>query len=113
MKVGIIGSAVVGQALARAFKSEGYDVTLGTRNTSKDEVVKFNKETGIAVGTFQDVARGAEVIVLAVKGSGAEEAITLAGINNFSNKVIIETTNPISETMPPNNGVKQYCTTLE
>ena len=52
MKVGIIGSGPVGQVLAKAFKAEGYDVTLGTRNTSKEEVVKFNKETNIAVATF-------------------------------------------------------------
>ena len=113
MKVGIIGSGVVGQVLARAFKAEGYDVTLGTRNTSKEEVVKFNKETSIAIGTFQDVARGAEVIVLATKGSGTEEAIRVSGINNFSNKVVIDTTNPISETAPPTNGVIHYFTTLE
>ena len=36
MKVGIIGSGVVGQTLAKAFKSEGYEVMLGTRNTSKE-----------------------------------------------------------------------------
>ena len=113
MKIGIIGSGVVGQALARAFKAEGYDVTLGTRNTSKEEVVKFNKETGIAVGTFQEVSQGAEIIVLATKGSGTEEAIRLAGLNNFSNKVVIDTTNPISETAPPTNGVIHYFTTLE
>jgi len=113
MKVGIIGSGPVGQVLAKAFKAEGYDVTLGTRNTSKEEVVKFNKETNIAVATFQDVAKTSEIIVLATKGSGAEEAVKLAGISNFSNKVVIDTTNPISETMPPTNGVIHFLTTLE
>jgi len=113
MKVGIIGSGVVGQALARAFKAEGYDVTLGTRDTSKAEVVKFNREANIAVGTFQDVAQASEVIVLATKGTGTEEAVRLAGINNFANKVVIDTTNPISETAPPTNGVIHYFTTLE
>jgi predicted dinucleotide-binding enzyme len=113
MKVGIIGSGVVGQALARAFKAEGYAVTLGTRDTSKPEVVKFNKETNIPVGTFQDVAQGSEVIVLATKGTGTEEAIKLAGTDNFANKVVIDTTNPISESVPPTNGVIHFFTTLE
>jgi 8-hydroxy-5-deazaflavin:NADPH oxidoreductase len=113
MKVGIIGSGPVGQLLARAFKAEGYETVLGTRNTSKEEVVKFNKETGISIGTFGDVAKQSEIIVLATKGSGAEDAIKLAGINNFSNKVVIDTTNPISETTPPTNGVIHYFTTLE
>jgi predicted dinucleotide-binding enzyme len=113
MKVGIIGSGPVGQALAKAFKAEGYDTILGTRNTSKEEVVNFNKETGISVGTFVDVAKQSEIIVLATKGSGAEDAIKLAGTTNFSNKVVIDTTNPISETTPPTNGVIHFFTTLE
>ena len=113
MKVGIIGSGPVGQALAKAFKAEGYETVLGTRNTSKEEVVKFNKETGIAIGTFEDVTRQSEIIVLATKGNGAEEAVKLAGVKNFSNKVVIDTTNPISETAPPTNGVIHFFTTLE
>jgi len=113
MKVGIIGSGIVGQVLAKAFKAEGYEVTLGTRNTSKEDVVKFNKVTNIAIATFEEVAKQAQVIVLATKGSGAEEAIKLAGINNFSNKVVIDTTNPISETVAPSNGVIHFFTSLE
>ena len=108
MKVGIIGSGIVGQVLAKAFKAEGYEVTLGTRNTSKEDVVKFNKVTNIAIATFEEVAKQAQVIVLATKGSGAEEAIKLAGINNFSNKVVIDATNPISETVAPSNGVIHF-----
>ncbi|TMI94854.1 MAG: DNA-binding protein [Bacteroidetes bacterium] len=113
MKVGIIGSGIVGQVLAKAFKAEGYEVTLGTRNTSKEDVVKFNKVTNIAIATFEEVAKQAQVIVLATKGSGAEEAIKLAGINNFSNKVVIDATNPISETVAPSNGVIHFFTSLE
>ena len=113
MKVGIIGSGIVGQVLAKAFKAEGYEVTLGTRNTSKEDVLKFNKVTNIAIATFEEVAKQAQVIVLATKGSGAEEAIKLAGINNFSNKVVIDTTNPISETVAPSNGVIHFFTSLE
>ena len=113
MKIGIIGSGIVGQVLAKAFKAEGYEVTLGTRNTSKEDVVKFNKVTNIAIATFEEVAKQAQVIVLATKGSGAEEAIKLAGINNFSNKVVIDATNPISETVAPSNGVIHFFTSLE
>ena len=59
------------------------------------------------------MAKQAQVIVLATKGSGAEEAIKLAGINNFSNKVVIDATNPISETVAPSNGVIHFFTSLE
>jgi 8-hydroxy-5-deazaflavin:NADPH oxidoreductase len=41
MKIGIIGSGIVGQVLAKAFIQEGHDIMLGTRDVSKEEVVKF------------------------------------------------------------------------
>jgi predicted dinucleotide-binding enzyme len=50
------------------------------------------------------------VIVLAVKGSGAEQAVALCG-EGLNGKVVLDTTNPIAES-PPVNGVLQFTTTL-
>jgi predicted dinucleotide-binding enzyme len=57
MKIGILGSAEVGQTLASGFLSEGYEVMLGTRNPAKEEVVKWQQDhpTG-KTGTFGDTA---------------------------------------------------------
>lgn len=113
MKVGIIGSGDVGQTLATAFLKEGHEVMLGTRNTSKDEVVKWKKEnTSGKTGTFEETAKFGELLVLPVAGNVAEEAIKLAGINNFKNKVVIDTTNPITKE-PPQNGVLKFFTSLD
>jgi 8-hydroxy-5-deazaflavin:NADPH oxidoreductase len=113
MKIGIIGSAAVGQALAKAFKSEGHDVMLGTRNTSKEEVVKFkNDNAGINIGTFKDTAAFGEILVLATGGTVTEDAIRLAGIENFANKIVIDATNPIAPA-PPVNGVLKFFTSLD
>ncbi|HVZ98254.1 MAG TPA: NAD(P)-binding domain-containing protein [Chitinophagaceae bacterium] len=111
MKTGILDSGIVGQVLAKAFAGEGHDVMLGTRNTSKEEVVKFkNENPGIRTGTFAETAAFGELLVLAVAGSGAEEAISLADTDNFKNKVVIDTTNPIAAA-PPVNGVLKFFTT--
>ena len=81
MKIGIIGSGIVGQVLAKAFISEGHEVTLGTRNVSKEEVVKFKAANPvITIGSFSDTAQFGELLVLATGGSVTEEAIKLAGI---------------------------------
>jgi len=112
MKVGIIGSGVVGKTLAKAFVAEGYDAILGTRNTSKEDVVKFNKETNIPVATFEETAKQADLVVLATKGTAAEEAIRLAGIENIGHKIVLDTTNPIADA-PPTNGVLHYFTSLD
>jgi len=112
MKIGILGSGIVGQVLAKAFKSEGHEVGLGTRNISKEEVVKFKKDNpGIRIGTFEAIAMNSDLLVLAVKGDAAEEVIKLAGHKNFSNKTVIDTTNPIAPAAPV-NGVLKYFTDI-
>ena len=113
MKIGILGSGHVGRVLATAFIAEGYQAMLGTRNVSKEEVVKWKKENPDGhTGTFAETASWGELLVLAVEGNAAEKVIGLAGTNNFSNKVVIDATNPIAK-MPPTNGVLHYFTTLE
>lgn len=112
MKIGIIGSGAVGQVLGKAFLTEGYDVMLGTRNTSKEEVVKWKEENSSGnIGTFNETAAFGEIIVLATAGAAAEEAVNLAGIENFSGKTIIDSTNPIVQEAPV-NGVLKFFTDL-
>jgi 8-hydroxy-5-deazaflavin:NADPH oxidoreductase len=110
MKIGIIGSGIVGQVLSNAFFSEGHQVQLGTRNTQKEEVVKFNTANPhISIGTFAETAQFGELLVLATGGLVTAEAVQLAGISNFSGKVVIDATNPIAAA-PPVNGVLQFFT---
>ena len=113
MKVGIIGSAAVGQSLGKAFLTEGYEVMIGTRDTSKESVIKWQKANPTAkVGSFKETAKFGDLIVLAVSGDVAQKAVELAGKENFSNKVVIDTTNPIAKA-PPENGVLKYFTSLD
>jgi 8-hydroxy-5-deazaflavin:NADPH oxidoreductase len=105
--VGILGSAVVGQTLARGFKAHDFAVRIGSRTPAK--LADFSSTTGIPSGTFQEVARWAEIVVLAVHGSAAEEALRLAGADAHAGKIIIDTTNPISDA-PPVDGVLQFFT---
>ena len=113
MKIGILGSGHVGRVLATAFIKEGHQAMLGTRNVSKEEVVKWKKENPSGLtGTFSETASWSELLVLAVEGNAAEKVSGLAGHHNFSNKIVIDATNPIAK-MPPTNGVLHYFTTLE
>lgn len=111
MKIGIIGSGIVGRVLAKAFIKEGHEVTLGTRNALKEEVAQFKKENPEAlIGNFKETAAFAELIVLATGGAVTEEAVRLAGIENFTGKTIIDATNPIAKESPE-NGVLKFFTT--
>ncbi len=113
MRVGILGSSAVGQTLGKAFLTEGYEVMIGTRNTSKEGLVKWQKENSTAkLGSFADTAKFGEILVLAVSGDVAEKVIGEAGKENFSNKILIDATNPIAKA-PPENGVLKFFTSLD
>ncbi|HET6768899.1 MAG TPA: NAD(P)-binding domain-containing protein [Chitinophagaceae bacterium] len=113
MKIGIIGSGIVGRVLANAFLNEGHQAMLGTRNISKEEVLKWKQENPAGLlGSFQETAQFGEIIVLAVSGLVAEDAVNLAGKEHFNHKVVIDATNPIAA-VPPENGVIKFFTTLE
>ena len=106
MRFGVLGSGVVANVLARGLKQHGYDVRIGSRDPKKLASIEGE---GIATGTFAEVAAASDVIVLAVKGSVASEALGLAGAANLDGKVVIDTTNPIADA-PPVDGVLQYFT---
>ncbi len=62
------------------------------------------------MGTFADAAKSASVVVLAVKGTAAEDALGLAGIEHLAGKIVIDATNPIAD-VPPKDGVLSFFTT--
>jgi 8-hydroxy-5-deazaflavin:NADPH oxidoreductase len=111
MKVGILGSGVVAQSLAQGFIKYGHEVTLGTRDESK--LADFISANPAArAGSFADAARSADVVVLAVKGTAAANAVREAGPENLSGKPVMDATNPIADA-PPENGVLKFFTNLD
>jgi 8-hydroxy-5-deazaflavin:NADPH oxidoreductase len=113
LKIGVLGSGDVGRVLASAFLKEGHPVMLGTRDPSKDQVVKWKKENeGGKTGTFSETAAFADVVILATAGSVSLSVIEMAGKENFEDKLVIDTTNPIAPE-PPVKGVLKFFTSLE
>lgn len=111
MKVGVLGSGDVAKTLAGGFIRHGHQVRMGTRSPAKlAEWASANPS--IAVGTFGEAARFGELVVLAVKGTAAREALALAGDSNVAGKTVIDATNPIADA-PPVNGVLKFFTNLD
>lgn len=44
LKIGILGSGIVGRVLANAFLTEGNAVMFGTRDVNKPEIIKWETE---------------------------------------------------------------------
>jgi 8-hydroxy-5-deazaflavin:NADPH oxidoreductase len=99
MKVGVLGSGDVAKVLATGFLKHGHQVTIGSRTPGKlDDWVKDNPKG--TSGSFADAAAFGEMVVLAVKGKAALEALRLAGAANLANKPVIDATNPIEDAAP-------------
>jgi predicted dinucleotide-binding enzyme len=111
MKVGILGSGVVAQTLGAGFLAHGQEVMLGTRAPAKLEDWAA-RHAGARIGSFSDAAGFGEVVVLAVKGGAAAEALRVAGPANLCGKPVIDTTNPLADA-PPTNGVLKFFTDLD
>lgn len=110
MKVGILGSGDVGKTLAAGFLKHGHDVTIGTR--TPDKLAEWGQKNPRGhIGSFDDAAKFAEVVVLAVKGTVARDALLSAGAANLAGKIVIDATNPIADA-PRVNGVLKYFTDL-
>jgi 8-hydroxy-5-deazaflavin:NADPH oxidoreductase len=108
MKIGVIGSGDVGKTLAGGFLKQGHQVMVGTRTSGKlSDWAKQNPT--VATGNFAQAAAFGDLVVLAVKGPVAADALRLAGAANLKGKTVIDACNPI-EDAPPVNGVLRFFT---
>jgi predicted dinucleotide-binding enzyme len=111
MKVGILGSGDVGKALAAGLLKHGHEVVVGTREQTR-LAGWVAQHRGARTGSFPEAAKFGEVVVLAVKGTVALEALRAAGAANLAGKPVIDATNPIADA-PPVNGVVKFFTNLD
>ncbi len=111
-KIGIIGSGMVGIALANGLHRHGWQVMIGTNDPSKHADIGGKTNGQATIGSFEETAQYSDMLILAVKGTAAESALQLAGIHNLNGKTILDATNPIAEA-PPTNGVLSFFTSLE
>jgi predicted dinucleotide-binding enzyme len=97
MKVGILGSGVVGQALGTAFAALGHEVKIATREPGGGKLGEWLGKTGAKAseGAFAETAMFGDLLVLATPWSGTRSAIQLAGPENTANKTVIDVTNPL------------------
>ncbi len=116
MRIGIIGTGMVGKALAAKLVEIGHDVMIGTRNVNQtlsraDKDMAGNPPFGewhkqnpkVKLDTFEQTAKHGEVIMSATAGGAALEPLKLAGAVNLKGKILMDISNPLdfSKGMPP------------
>jgi predicted dinucleotide-binding enzyme len=105
MKIGILGTGEVGQALGRGFVTLGHEVEMGSRSAANEDVLAWVEEMGAraSAGTFAEAASFGEIVVLATLGVANEAVLASAGPEKLRGKLVIDATNPldVSGGMPP------------
>jgi predicted dinucleotide-binding enzyme len=110
MKVGVLGSGVVAQTLGAGFLKHGHEVALGTRAAAKlSDWGAANPRAKLL--SFAEAAEFGEIVVLAVSGEAALDALKLAGEKALNGKPVIDACNPIGGGAPV-NGVLPFFTTM-
>ncbi|HSQ29735.1 MAG TPA: NAD(P)-binding domain-containing protein [Gemmatimonadaceae bacterium] len=105
MRIGVLGTGVVGQTIGTALARRGHSIRLGSRtanNTKARDWVASNGERA-SQGTFADAATFAELVFNCTSGTASLEALHSAGTGNLAGKVLVDVANPLdfSHGMPP------------
>jgi predicted dinucleotide-binding enzyme len=103
MKIGVLGSGAVGQALGKGFADIGHDVKIGSRDPGQEKFKTWITKTGprASAGSYAEAAAFGELLVLATPWTGTENAIDLSEKRNFAGKVVIDVTNPLDFSAGP------------
>ena len=105
MKIGVLGTGMVGTTLATRLVGLGHDVMLASRDGRSEAAANWLAEQagGAATGSFAEAARHGEVIILAVRGDAALAAIAASGPDRLAGKVLLNISNPLdfSQGFPP------------
>ncbi|MBI5474955.1 MAG: NAD(P)-binding domain-containing protein [Ignavibacteriae bacterium] len=105
MKIGILGTGIVGNTIGTKLIQLGYDVKMGSRSATNEKAAAWVKANGqkASQGTFADAASFGEIIFLCTKGDATLDIVRQAGAENFSGKAVIDISNPLdfSKGMPP------------
>jgi 8-hydroxy-5-deazaflavin:NADPH oxidoreductase len=121
MRIAVLGTGMVGQAIAGRLDQLDHTVTLGTRDPAATLARREPDQMGnpgpgvwasahpsVAVATFADAAAGAEIVVNASNGAASLAVLELAGGEHLRGKVLVDVANPLdfSQGMPPTLLVK-------
>jgi 8-hydroxy-5-deazaflavin:NADPH oxidoreductase len=105
MRIGILGTGVVGKTLGAKLTKLGHDVRMGSRSSGGEKARAWIKEAGgkSSEGTFADASAHAEIVFNCTSGMASLEALRAAGAKNLEGKTLIDVANPLdfSKGMPP------------
>jgi predicted dinucleotide-binding enzyme len=105
MKIGILGTGTVGEAIASALVDRGHHVMMGSRSATNDKIQAWMNKAGKGAlgGTFNEAAGFGELLFICLNGEHAAAVAEQLHTENVAGKIIIDITNPLdfSQGTPP------------
>ena len=105
MKIGVLGTGMVGSAIASRLAALGHEVKMGAREAGNEKARRWAESAGkgASSGTFADAAKFGEIVFSATLGTAALDALRAAGKENVRGKVLVDVSNPLdfSKGAPP------------
>jgi predicted dinucleotide-binding enzyme len=105
MRIGVLGTGMVGEAIATKLVQLGHSVTMGSRTPDNVKAARWARSQGInaSQGTFADTAALSELVFLCTRGEATLEVIRTVGAAAFADKVVVDVSNPLdfSRGLPP------------
>jgi predicted dinucleotide-binding enzyme len=109
MRIGVLGTGVVGRTIGSKLVQLGHEVTMGSRSADNESATAWASEAGenAAHGTFEDAAVAGELVFNCTAGGASLDALAAAGADNLSGKLLVDVTNPLdfSAGFPPSLSV--------
>jgi 8-hydroxy-5-deazaflavin:NADPH oxidoreductase len=109
MNVGVLGTGMVGSAIASRLVELGHAVMMGSREAGNEKAREWAEAVGPkgSEGTFADAAAFAELVFNCTAGEHSIAALEQAGGQNLAGKVLVDVANVLnlSRGRPPAVGV--------
>ena len=103
MKIAVLGTGMVGNALATKLVQVGHQVMIGSRSAESEAGRKWLQSVGGEgqIGTFTDAAAFGELIISCTNGANSVAALRQAGEANLRGKIVIDVSNPLDMLQKP------------
>ncbi len=105
MRIGILGTGMVGNALATKLAALGHEVMMGSRTADNENAANWVTSAGerASAGTFADAAAHGDLLFNCTGGAVSIEAINSARTEDLAGKILVDVSNPLefSQGMPP------------
>ncbi|MFX1278059.1 MAG: NADPH-dependent F420 reductase [Promethearchaeota archaeon] len=94
MKIGIIGTGNMGQALGKLWATKNHLIMFGSRDPVNVLKLASSFGSNVSGGTYADAAQFGEVVILAIPWSSAKQSIEAAG--ELKGKILVDCTNAVA-----------------